>query len=85
MVQSLQESDLLQHLLPAQQLLVYVFGRNCALAPSLVAPLGHREATPEEQRRPSSEGQKGGGVVEEHERHQTDLGGFETILAFLVP
>lgn len=56
MVQSLQESDLLQHLLPAQQLLVYIFGRNCALAPSLVAPLGHREATPEEQRRPSSEG-----------------------------
>lgn len=73
MVQSLQEPDLLQHLLPAQQLLVYVFGRNCALAPSLVAPFSHREAAPEEQRRPS-EGQKGCGVVEEHERHQTDLG-----------
>lgn len=50
MVQSLQESDLLQHLLSAQQLLVYEFGRNCALAPSLVAPFSHREAAPEEQR-----------------------------------
>lgn len=50
MVQSLQESDLLQHLFSAQQLFVNVFGRDCALAPSLVAPFSHREAAPEERR-----------------------------------
>lgn len=41
MIQSLQESDLLQHLLSTQQLLVDVFCRNGPFAPSLVTPLSH--------------------------------------------
>lgn len=47
MIQSLEEADLLHRLLSTQQLLVDVFRRNRALAPPLVTPLGHREATPE--------------------------------------
>lgn len=41
MVQGLEESDLLQHLLSTQQLLVDMFCCNSAFAPFLVTPLSH--------------------------------------------
>lgn len=40
-VQGLQDPDLLQHLLPTQQLLVDMFCCDGAFAASLVTPLGH--------------------------------------------
>lgn len=49
-VQGLQEPDLLQYLLPTQQLLVDVFGCDGAFAASLVTPLSHWEPAPAEWR-----------------------------------
>ena len=41
MVQSLEQPDLMQHLLSTQQLLVDMFCCNCPFTPSLVTPLCH--------------------------------------------
>lgn len=46
MVQSLQESDLLQDLLSAQQLLVHMFCCYRPFGPPLVTALGHGESAP---------------------------------------